>query len=546
MGGGSLGQGQVLESGVEFAGYRIEALLGRGGMSEVYRASNPRLGNHVAVKLLARELAEDKVFQERFVRESRLAASLNHPNVVPIFDAGESQGLPFIAMRYVDGPDLKQLIARDGPLPLEYATAILAQVAAALDAAHAKGLVHRDVKPGNILIDENSATDGVPHVYLSDFGVAKHSQSHSGLTSTGHFVGTIDYIAPEQIEGKPLDGTTDLYSLGCLLFECLAGVSPFDRDTDVAMIYAHLVDPPPPVSEKRPDLPAALDGVIAKALSKRPEDRYRTCRELVSAVRATYGADTAGFPIGDATVAGSAPVASETVLATSTNGPDGPAAPVPAPPTTLSDEASGVGAPIPAPPTALASGASTSTPPTELGVGGPAAEQTAATGSADPTTGVIDEQPTFFESGVARHRVWPRALVGGVVVLLLAGGAAAAVLMTSSGKTTKTHQTTGGAPGGTDVAGGVVNPTVAGASTGSGTTKTQTRQTTKTATTKRTTSTKTTTGRRRGTNTQTTTTQGNRRRGATTPTTTSSSTNRRRTTTSSGNSGGTTTNRRRR
>jgi hypothetical protein len=480
IGGGSLGQ--VLESGVEFAGYRIEALVGRGGMSEVYRASNPRLGNSVAVKLLARELAEDKVFQERFVRESRLAASLNHPNVVPIFDAGEYEGMPFIAMRYVDGPDLKQLVAREGPLALEYATAILAQVAAALDAAHQKGLVHRDVKPGNILIDENAGTDGVPHVYLSDFGVAKHSQSHSGLTSTGHFVGTIDYIAPEQIEGKPLDGTTDLYSLGCLLYECLTGASPFDRDTDVAMIYAHLVDPPPPVSEKRPDLPAALDGVIAKALSKRPEDRYRTCRELVSAVRATYGADTAGFPIGDATAA--APVASETVLATSTNGTDGPAAPVPAPPTTLSDEATGAGAPIPVPPTALASGASTSTPPTELGVGGPASEQTAATGSADPTTGVIDEEPTRFESGVARHRVWPRALVGGAVVLLLAGGAAAAVLMTSSGKTTKTHQTTGGATGGTDVAGGVVNPTVAGASTGSGTTNpTTTHPTTATPTT---------------------------------------------------------------
>jgi serine/threonine protein kinase len=520
--------GQVLETGVGFAGYRIEALLGRGGMSEVYRASNPRLGNTVAVKLLARELAEDEVFQERFTRESRLAASLNHPNVVPIFDAGESEGLPYIAMRYVDGPDLKQLIAREGPLPLDYTASILGQVAAALDTAHEKGLIHRDVKPGNILIDEKAGTEGAPHVYLSDFGVAKHSQSRSGLTSTGHFVGTIDYIAPEQIEGKPLDGTTDLYSLGCLLYECLTGVPPFDRDTDVAMIYAHLVDPAPPVTEKRPDLPPSLDGVIAKALSKRPEDRYRTCREFVSAVRATYGADTAGFPIAKPTAV--TPVVSETVLTPSTSGVD-------APPTTLSDEPP---APVPAPPTALAGadapGSATPIPPTEIagaaGAAPPPPPPGVAPGGGDAPTGLIEERPTRQGPAGSRPRVWSRPLVVGVAALLLAGGAAAAVLTTSSGKkTTTTQQKTGGgtSTGGTDVTGGAVNPTVSQTRHTGTATHTTTRQKTTTATTRRTTTRATTTGRRR----------------TTTSSTSSTTTDRRRTTTSSAGGATTTTDRRR-
>src|SRR5919204_1659655 len=287
---------RLLENDAEIAGYRIETLLGRGGMSEVYRASHPRLGTSIALKLLARELADDDLFRERFVRESQLAASLNHPNVIPIFDTGEWDGLQYIAMRYVDGPDLKQLLGRDGPLSLPHAVAIVRQAGAALDCAHDKGLLHRDVKPGNILIDEQGSEDEFGHVYLSDFGVAKHSESRSGLTSTGHFVGTIDYIAPEQIEGKALERTTDVYSLGCVFFECLAGRPPFDRDSDVSMIYAHLLEPPPSLHQLRPDLPAELDAVVAKAMAKAPQERFATCREFTTAARATFEPTTGSRP----------------------------------------------------------------------------------------------------------------------------------------------------------------------------------------------------------------------------------------------------------
>jgi serine/threonine protein kinase len=310
---------QVLNSGSEFGGYRIEGLLGRGGMSEVYRASNPRLGNTIALKLLTRELGNDDVFRARFVRESQVAASLNHPNVIPIFDAGEEDGLPYIAMRYVDGPDLEDLLAKEGPLSLEAAVSIVAQVGAALDSAHAKGLIHRDVKPANILIE--SSGEATPHIYLSDFGVAKHGGSRSGLTSTGQFVGTVDYIAPEQIEGKAVNGSTDIYSLACVLYQTLTGALPFDRDSDVGMIYAHLVEPPPRLSEKRPDLPAKLDTVLGAALSKRPEDRYQTCREFVAAVRNAAGLETPAGSVAAATVP------AETRLA---NGSPAGATPVPA------------------------------------------------------------------------------------------------------------------------------------------------------------------------------------------------------------------------
>src|SRR5215218_2359961 len=229
--------------GEMFAGYLIEIALGRGGMSEVYRAKNPRLGNLVAIKMLAPELTEDDLFRERFIRESQIAASLDHPNVIPIHDAGEEDGVPYIAMRYVDGPDLGQLIQR-GELPIEHTVSIVAQVASALDAAHERALIHRDVKPANVLIDRYVGLDSVPHVYLSDFGIAKHTLSQSGLTSTGQFVGTIDYVAPEQIEGKKVDRRTDVYSLGCVLYECLTGAKPFQRESNVAVMYAHLLEPP--------------------------------------------------------------------------------------------------------------------------------------------------------------------------------------------------------------------------------------------------------------------------------------------------------------
>jgi serine/threonine protein kinase len=267
-----------------FAGYEIEEQLGRGGMSEVYRARNPRLGNVVALKLLAPELNEDELFRERFVRESQIAASLDHPNVIPIHDAGEHAGVPYIAMRYVDGPNLGELIKR-GELPLEHVVSIVGQVASALDAAHERGLIHRDVKPANVLIDRYTGLDSAPHIYLSDFGVAKHTLSRSGLTTTGQFVGTIDYVAPEQIEGKGVDAKTDVYSLGCVFYECLVGKRPFERESNVAVMYAHLLEPPPAPSEKREGLPEGFDAVVATAMAKAPEERYTTCGELASAAR---------------------------------------------------------------------------------------------------------------------------------------------------------------------------------------------------------------------------------------------------------------------
>ena len=273
--------------GTEFAGYRIEALLGRGGMSVVYRAENVRLGNKVALKLLAESLADDESFRERFVRESRTAATLNHPNIVTIYDAGDREGVLYIAMRWVQ-EDLRAHLRREGPLAPDHALAVVAQVGSALDAAHARGLLHRDVKPANILL-EPSGSGAPPIAYLADFGLTKHLESRSGITASGQFVGTIDYMSPEQIEGREVDARTDIYSLGCVIFESLAGATPFRRETEVAVLWAHMRENPPPLSEVRPDLPREVDEVLAKAMAKSPDDRYRSCRELVTNLRRVLG-----------------------------------------------------------------------------------------------------------------------------------------------------------------------------------------------------------------------------------------------------------------
>jgi serine/threonine-protein kinase len=276
----------VLAVGTEIAGYRVEAFISRGGMAVVYRAHDRRLGRRVALKLLAPELSHNERFQQRFLRESRLAASLDHPNIVPIYEAGESSGLLYIVMRYVEGSDLKALLDREGPLDLDRTVSILRQVGAALDAAHARGLVHRDVKPGNILIASGTGREDPDHVYLTDFGLTKRSSSLSGQTTTGRFIGTMDYVAPEQIGGKPVDARTDIYSLGCVLYECLVGEPPFDRDDEAALLWAHLVERAPRISARRPDLPAGLDAVLDKAMAKAPEDRFGACRDLVGDFRA--------------------------------------------------------------------------------------------------------------------------------------------------------------------------------------------------------------------------------------------------------------------
>ena len=282
--------------GSELAGYRIEAPIGRGGMGVVYRAEQLRLGRKVALKLLAPELAENQGFRARFEHESRLAAVLDHPNIVPLFEAGEADGLLFISMRYVEGTDLRDLLSRAGRLDPERALAIAAQVASALDAAHGRGLVHRDVKPGNILIASDSAVDRPEHCYLTDFGLTKDTSSPVELTATGTFVGTIDYIAPEQIEGATPAGRGDQYALACVLFECLTGHPPFPRDEEISVMWAHLQDEPPAVTAVRPDLPGAIDAVIARALAKDPEKRYETCAAMVAAARAALLPDAVVAP----------------------------------------------------------------------------------------------------------------------------------------------------------------------------------------------------------------------------------------------------------
>jgi DNA-binding SARP family transcriptional activator len=278
-----------LVSGTGFAGYRIERALGLGGMSVVYLATHLGLQRKVALKVIAPRLAADEDFRERFVRESRLAASIDHPNIVPIYEAGEVDGQLFIAMRYVDGTDLRGLLRGETPPSVDRVLAIADQVASALDAAHARGLVHRDVKPGNVLIARSDGPLAREHVYLSDFGLTKRLGSGTGLTRSGQFVGTVDYVAPEQIEGKPVDGSADVYSLACVLFECLTGSVPYVREAEVAALYAHLSDEPPHVTATRPDLPAAVDRVFARAMSKSPARRYRTAAEFVTAVRQALG-----------------------------------------------------------------------------------------------------------------------------------------------------------------------------------------------------------------------------------------------------------------
>ena len=276
--------GAELPVGSELLGYRIQVVLGRGGMGIVYLADDLRLKRKVALKLLSPELAEDERFRERLLAESELAASLDHPNIVPIYQAGEADGQIFISMRYVEGDDLKRVLSK-GPLSPEYAVAIVSQVASALDAAHARGLVHRDVKPSNVLVAPAAGHEGADHVYLADFGLTQRLVQPELSTDQGQLMGTIDYVAPEQIRGEAIDGRADVYSLGCLLFECLAGEPPFRHKSDVALLFAHLREESPSLVALRPELPDEIDSVIAKALAKDPEARYGTCRQLVEAAR---------------------------------------------------------------------------------------------------------------------------------------------------------------------------------------------------------------------------------------------------------------------
>jgi DNA-binding beta-propeller fold protein YncE len=272
----------ALGPGAIFGGYRVESLVARGGMGVVYRATDLSLQRPVALKLIAPEFAEDERFRARFLMEPRLAASLDHPHVVPIYEAGEREGRLYLAMRWVEGTDLRRLLDSDGALEPERAIATLMQVADALDATHRRGLVHRDVKPANILLDD----DG--HAYLTDFGITKPLEGDTA--DGGRVVGTTDYLAPEQIRGEELDGRTDCYALACVLYECLAGAPPFRRPTEAESLWAHLREPPPPLREH-----PALDGVMRQALAKDPGERPATCTSLLRAAATALGVSSSAL-----------------------------------------------------------------------------------------------------------------------------------------------------------------------------------------------------------------------------------------------------------
>ena len=268
------------------AGYRLEGQVGAGGMAVVFRARDERLDRLVALKVLAPALASDEQFRVRFIAESRAVAAVDDPYIIPVYEAGEADGVLFIAMRFVQGGDLHQVLAREGALPPGRAAGFISPVASALDAAHRAGLVHRDVKPGNILIDPGK--DRPDHVYLSDFGVAKAVTS-AGLTGPGLFVGTPDYAAPEQIQGRAVDGRADQYALACVAFQLLTGVLPFRADQGLPVLLAHVSAPPPSLTAQRPGLPAAVDRVLARAMAKDPGERYASCLGFADALREALG-----------------------------------------------------------------------------------------------------------------------------------------------------------------------------------------------------------------------------------------------------------------
>jgi serine/threonine protein kinase len=311
----------ALRAGDEFADHRIEGVLGQGGMGVVYRATDLRLNRAVALKVIKPELSQDEDFRRRFRRESELAASVRQPNVVTIYQAGDADGLLFVTMDLIDGVDLRAVRAQHGRLDAVTAGEMVAQVAAALDAAHACGLVHRDVKPANILV-----ADGTPlHVYLTDFGLTKRTSSQTGITQTGLFVGTLDYAAPEQITGGAVDARTDVYALGCVLYEMLTGRPPFRRDHEAATIYAQINEPAPAPSAAAPGVPAAFDDVVLRALAKDPDDRFPSAGDLARAALAAAHGEHPTEPERTVAIGPAAPPPPMTVQA--------PPPPPPAPPT---------------------------------------------------------------------------------------------------------------------------------------------------------------------------------------------------------------------
>jgi serine/threonine-protein kinase len=291
----------ALAEGVLLAGYRIKEQVGQGGMATVYRAHDLRLDRWVALKVLAPDAAADSGFRRRFIRESRAAAAVDHPHIIPIHEAGEADGVLYIAMRYVEGGDLSALLKGHRILPLDRACDIVDQVAAALDAAHSRGLVHRDVKPANILLGAGTGRDRADHVYLTDFGITNRlprTHDQGKPAAGGEFLGTPRYVAPEEIEGGHVDGRADLYALACTAYQMLCGAPPFDRGDSAAVLWAQVYEPPPMPTARRPDLPPGIDQVFAKALAKSRRERYTTCLDFATALRAAAGLADRFRPIG--------------------------------------------------------------------------------------------------------------------------------------------------------------------------------------------------------------------------------------------------------
>jgi serine/threonine protein kinase len=270
----------------QVAGYELGECIGRGDVAVVRLARDQRLDRQVAVKILVPELAGEAAFRARFLSESRAAAAIGHPHIVPVYEAGDAGGILYVAMRHAGGGDARSLLSRLGPLPLDWAWSVIAQAASALDAAHGHGLIHRDVKPANLLLEPDPAA-GLGHVYLSDFGMGR-DLSPGEIIAAGH-PGALHYLAPEQIQGRVLDGRTDLYSLACVGFELLCGTPPFGPDQGLTVMYAQLYAPAPAAAARRPDLPAAVDLVLATALAKNPADRYATCGTFAEELRTALG-----------------------------------------------------------------------------------------------------------------------------------------------------------------------------------------------------------------------------------------------------------------
>jgi serine/threonine protein kinase len=273
----------MLRMGTIFGRYRIEGVAGTGGMGVVYRTTDTETGQPAALKVVSSVRTLDEENRERLLREAQLVARIDHPGVVPVYEAGELDGHFYLAMLWVDGSDLDKLLTDLGPLPIDRAVDVLSQVADALDAAHERGFVHRDVKPANVMVADSG------QVYLTDFGLTKVLDASTGLTHTGQLLGTVDYVAPEQIEGRPVDGRADVYSLGGLAYRAITGSVPFDRPGGVARLWAHLNVPPPSVRAKRPDAPRALDAAIRRALAKSPDERYPTAGAFALAAREALG-----------------------------------------------------------------------------------------------------------------------------------------------------------------------------------------------------------------------------------------------------------------